>query len=166
MFDMAMEMHELQKRATDIANAISPFNTRMGEITQELTSRTDVSADTKAMFDSVSKDLAALAPKFAPPAGGRGGRGGGGGGGGGAADNNPVARAAVAKNGLMGGMWPTEQTMKAYNDAKTDMPKLVAEANALFTKASALSTALAKHNITLTAPTPPAATKSTTGTQR
>jgi hypothetical protein len=159
LFDMAMEMHELQKRAADIANAISPFNTRMGEITQELTSRTDVSADTKAMFDSVSKDLAALAPKFAPPAGGRGGRGGGGGGGG-AADNNPVARAAVAKSGLMGGMWPTEQTIKAYNDAKTDMPKLIAEANALFTKASTLSTALAKHNITLTAPTPP--TKPTT----
>jgi hypothetical protein len=60
----------------------------------------------------------------------------------------------------MGGMWPTEQTIKAYNDAKTDMPKLIAEANALFTKASTLSTALAKHNITLTAPAPP--TKPTT----
>jgi hypothetical protein len=56
--------------------------------------------------------------------------------------------------------------MKAYNDAKTQMPKLIAEANALFTKASALSSALAKHNITLTAPAPPVPTKPTTGTQR
>jgi photosystem II stability/assembly factor-like uncharacterized protein len=162
MFDMAMEMHELQRRATEIANSINPFNTRMGEITKELESRTDVTADTKAMFDSVNKELTTLAPKFAPPAGGRGGRGGGGGG----AADNPVARSAIAKNGLMGGMWPTEQTMKAYNDAKTQMPKLIAEANALFTKASALSSALAKHNITLTAPAPPVPTKPTTGTQR
>lgn len=67
---------------------------------------------------------------------------------------------------MMGGMWPTEQTMKAYTDAKTEMPKLLAEANALFTKASALSSALAKHNITLTPPAPPAAGTKATSTQR
>jgi hypothetical protein len=54
----------------------------------------------------------------------------------------------------MGGMWPTDQTMRAYTDAKTQMPKLMVEANALFTKATALSSALAKHNLTLAAPIP------------
>jgi hypothetical protein len=44
--------------------------------------------------------------------------------------------------------------MRAYTDAKTQMPKLMVEANALFTKATALSSALAKHNLTLAAPTP------------
>jgi hypothetical protein len=34
------------------------------------------------------------------------------------------------------------------------MPKTVAEANAVFAKAGALSTALAKYNLTLTAPPP------------
>jgi hypothetical protein len=34
------------------------------------------------------------------------------------------------------------------------VPKLFAEANALFTKASVVSSALAKHNLTLTVPQP------------
>jgi photosystem II stability/assembly factor-like uncharacterized protein len=149
LFDMAMEMHELQRRAIEVGNALAPFNTRMGELTKEIEGRTDLPADVKDMFASVNKDLAAIAPTFAPPAGGRG-RGGRGG----AAADNPVARAALAKNALMGGMWPTDQTMRAYTDAKTQMPKLMVEANALFTKATALSSALAKHNLTLAAPTP------------
>jgi photosystem II stability/assembly factor-like uncharacterized protein len=157
LFDMAMEMHALQHRATEISNELTPFNTRMNETADKLGSRTDLPADVKTMFDAVSKELAALMPKFAPPAGGRGGRGGGGG-----APDNPLARAATAKNGMMGGMWPTEQTMKAYADAKAQMPKLIAEANALFAKAAALSSALAKHNITLTPPALPAAVKTTT----
>jgi photosystem II stability/assembly factor-like uncharacterized protein len=158
LFDMAAEMHGLQRRATEISNELTPFNTRLTELSKELASRTDLPADVKAMFDSVSKDVAALAPKFAPPAGGRGGRGGGGGGG----ADNPVARAAAAKNGMMGGMWPTEQTMKAYADAKAQVPKLLADAHALFAKAAALSSALAKHNITLTPPALPPAAKTTT----
>jgi hypothetical protein len=53
---------------------------------------------------------------------------------------------------VMGGMWPTDATMKAYNEAKTGTPKAIAEANALFAKAATLSTQLAKYNLTLTAP--------------
>jgi len=65
-----------------------------------------------------------------------------------------MALAAQAKTGMMGGMWPTEQTTKAYADVKTRMPKAVAEANALFTKAQTLSTELAKYSVTLTVPPP------------
>ena len=98
------------------------------------------------MFDGVSKELTAFAPRIAPPAGGRGfGRGG-------AAADNPVVRLALAKTVLMGGMWPTAATIQAYSDSKTQIPKLVSEANALFTKATALSGALARHNLTLTPP--------------
>ena len=39
--------------------------------------------------------------------------------------------------------------MKAYNDAKTDAPKALSDANALFAKAAALGTALSKYNVTL-----------------
>ena len=63
------------------------------------------------------------------------------------------ARLAQAKNALMGTMWPTEQILRAYTDSKAELPKLIAEAQGLLTKASALSTALAKHNLTLTVPT-------------
>jgi hypothetical protein len=100
----------------------------------------------------LQKDVAALAPKFAAPAFGRG-FGGGGGGRGGAGDSL-VARAAQTKNAMMGGMLPTDQTMKAYTEAKTQLPKAIADANALFTRAATLSSALTRHNLTLTAPTP------------
>ena len=149
LYTMAMEMHELQRRAVETGNAFAPFNTRMAELTEELAGRSDLPADLKSMYDSVNKELAALAPRLAPPAGGRGGRGGRGGG-----PATPLQRVAIAKNGMMGGMWPTSTTLTAYNDAKAEVPKLLAEANALFTKASALSSALAKHNITLTVPAP------------
>ena len=65
-----------------------------------------------------------------------------------------MTQVGQAKNGLMGGMWPTAQTMTSYEKAKADAPAAVSEANALFTKAAAVSAALAKYNVTLTAPTP------------
>jgi hypothetical protein len=46
-------------------------------------------------------------------------------------------------------MSPGAQTTKAYNDAKANMPKVIAEAHALIAKAQTLSTTLTKYNITL-----------------
>jgi photosystem II stability/assembly factor-like uncharacterized protein len=154
LFDMAMEMHDLQRRATDVAAAITPFNMRVTEAAKELAAKSEVPADVKTSFEALQKELASMVTKFTPPQGGRGGFGGGG------APPNPVARLAIAKNGLMGGMWPTRTTMDAYADAKTDVPKAIAEVNALLAKASAVSASLAKHGITLTVP--PSAVKSTT----
>jgi hypothetical protein len=120
----------------------------MGELSKEIAGKSDMPADVKTMFDDVNKELTVLAPKFAPPQGGRGGGRGGG------ATDNPLVRMGLAKNALMGGMWPPQQAMQAYTDAKVQVPKLFADANALLTKATALSSALAKHNLTLTVPTP------------
>jgi hypothetical protein len=100
-----------------------------------------------------------------PPGAGGGGRGGGGGGRGG---NDPslTGRIAQAKNGMMGGMWPTSITMKAYTDARTEAPKTLADANALFAKAASVSASLAKYDLKLDAPKPvevgPAAKKKST----
>jgi hypothetical protein len=72
-----------------------------------------------------------------------------------------AARITQAKDGMMGGMWPTSMTTKAYDDAKALAPKAMAEANAVIAKAAALSTTLAKYKVTLAAPAPvkvPAAT--------
>jgi hypothetical protein len=65
-----------------------------------------------------------------------------------------TARITTAKNGMMGGMWPTSMTTKAYDDAKAMAPKVFAEANAVIAKAAALSTTLAKYKVTLAAPEP------------
>ena len=51
-------------------------------------------------------------------------------------------------------MWPTSMTMKAYTDAKTEAPKALSDANALFAKAAAVSASLAKYNLKLEAPKP------------
>ena len=150
LFDMAMEMHELQRRTGEIAGVLTPFNTHVTETAKGLAAKTDLPADVKSSFEALQKELAALVTKFAPQGGGRGGFGGGGG-----AAPSPVARIGIAKNGLMGGMWPTKATMDAYSDAKVDVPKAISEVNALLNKAGAISGSLARHGITLTVPAAP-----------
>jgi photosystem II stability/assembly factor-like uncharacterized protein len=162
MFDMAMEMHDLQRRGTDVGNRLTPINQQLPEIAKTIASRTDIPADVKTSFEAFNKEIGAAAQRFAAAAGG-GGRGGfgGGRGGGGSTEPNPLARAGVAKTGLMGGMPATAQVMQAYNEAKMQGPKALADAEALVAKAQALSATLAKHNITLTVP-PPTARSTTT----
>ena len=152
LFDMAMEMHELQRRATEAGAGVGSLNTRLPELAKEAQGKTDVPADLKSLIETLQKEVATLAPKLVVQAGGRG-FGGGGGGRGGATDNL-AGRLAQAKNGLMGGMWPTEAVMKAYAESKTEVPKAIAEANTLFVRAATLGSALTKHSLTLTAPTP------------
>ena len=106
----------------------------------------------KSAFDAVKKDVDALAPKLAVPQGGRGG--GGGGGGRGAANESLLTRLGQAKNGLMAGMSPGEQTTSAYADAKTNAPKAIADLNAAIAKATPLAASLAKYNLTLNVPQP------------
>ena len=150
LFDMAGELHELQSRVTEVANALTPFNRQMAELVKVIPGRDDIPADVKASLEALEKARAEVAPKFAIPAGGRGFGGGRGGGG----TPSVLTQIGQAKNGLMGGMWPTAQTIKSYEKAKADTPGAVNEANALFTKAAAVSAALAKYNLALTAPTP------------
>jgi hypothetical protein len=165
MFDMAMEMHELQRRGTEVSTALRPLNTRMAEIAKEIAGRNDVPADVKASFEAFNKDLAAFAPKFAPQAFGRGGGAGPGaaapaapqaGGAPSAPAATPpvslLARIGQAKTGLMATMPVTEQTTRAYTESKAQVPKAISDANALFARAAALSTTLAQYKLTLTAP--------------
>jgi photosystem II stability/assembly factor-like uncharacterized protein len=146
MFDMAMEMHELQRRATDLANAFAPMSRQVTALAATIAERSDVPADVKTSFEAFHKDVAALAPKVTAPAG----RGGGGGRG--PAVENLLTEIGTAKTGLIAGMPPTEQTGRAYSGAKTKTVKDVADANALFGRAAALSPTLAKYNLTLTVP--------------
>jgi photosystem II stability/assembly factor-like uncharacterized protein len=151
LFDMAMELHDLQQRGTDVSTGITSLNSRLPELAKEAGGKADVPADVKTSIESLQKDVAALAPKFAI---GGGGRGFGGGGGRGGAADSLLGRAGQAKNAMMGGMWPTEQMMRAYTEARAQLPKAIADANALFTRAATLSSSLTKHSLTLTAPTP------------
>ena len=150
LYDMAMEIHELQRRANSVTPSLARLARQMPEVGKQVAAKADLPPDVKTQFEAFNKEVTALAAKLIPPQGGRGGGRGGGGG-----EPSPIARAAQAKNGLMGGMWPTEATMNAYRSAKTDVPAAIKEAEALVGRAQQVSAALAKHGITLTV-TPPA----------
>jgi hypothetical protein len=121
----------------------------MPEIMKQVAAKTDLPADVKGQAEAFDEEITAVGARLVPAGGGRGGRGGGGGGGG---TPSPVARAGQAKNGLMGGMWPTQATMDAYREAKAGVPGTITESTALLAKARALSAALAKHGIKLDVP--------------
>ncbi len=155
LFDMAMELHGLQRRANDVVSSFVPVQRQMPEVMKQVAAKTDLPADLKDQAEALDKEMTAMATKLVPAGGGRGGRGGGGG----AGEPGAIARAAQAKNGMMGGMWPTQAIMTAYTEAKTGVPAAINDANALLTRARTLSAALGKHGITLTvAPPPPTAT--------
>jgi hypothetical protein len=54
----------------------------------------------------------------------------------------------------------TEQTTRAYNEAKAEVPRILADARSLIAKARDVSASLAKFNITFTVPA--ATTKTST----
>jgi photosystem II stability/assembly factor-like uncharacterized protein len=156
MFDMAMEIHTLQPRLAEASAAHASLTRQTTELTTTVGGRSDVPADVKSSLEGFAKELAALAPKLTAPQGGRGGGGGRGG-----ATESLMAKVGQAKTGLMGGMSPGDQTVRAYTEVKAQSAKAIADLNAVIAKAGALSTSLAPFNLTLTVPAavqpPPAA---------
>jgi len=66
---------------------------------------------------------------------------------------NVLARTSALKNSLMG-VWesPSAATVRQYSDVRVALPKAVADANALLSRAAALSQTLKTYDITLTVP--------------
>ena len=157
--DVVMDLHDLQRRGIEMANALNSVHAQMTELAAK------VPADAKAQFDAAQKELDAIRPKFgaaAPGAGGAGGAaggagGGGGRGGGGAPVNTAdlVGRTGAIKTQMLAFVeLPSDSLMKGYQDVKLALPKAIADGNAFLVKAMTLSAALKKHNQTLTVPAP------------
>jgi hypothetical protein len=49
---------------------------------------------------------------------------------------------------------PSDAVLRQHTEVKTELPKVIAEGNAVLTRAAALSSALAKYNMTLKVPPP------------
>jgi hypothetical protein len=150
MFDQAMEIHALQPRLNEASAAHAALTRQLAEITTTIGSRSDVPAEVKASVEALTKDVAALAPKLAAPAGGRGGGGGGGRG----QNESLSAKLGQAKNGLTAGMSVADPTVRAYTEVKAQTPKAIADLNGAIAKAGTLSATLAKYSLTLTVPQP------------
>ena len=148
MFDEAMEMQALQGRVTEAATAHASLTRQLNELATTVGSRGDVAPDVKGALDAVKKDLESLAPRLAIPQGGRGG------GGRGTATESLLAKIGQAKNGLMAGMSPGEQTNTAYADVRAQSPKAIGDLNTAIAKAATLVGSLSRYNLTLTVPPP------------
>ena len=148
MYDQAMEIHALQPGLTDATTAHAALTRQLADVTTSIKDKSDVPPDVKASVESLTKDVAALAPKLAVPAGGRGGGGGRGN------TDSLAAKLGQAKNGLTAGMSPADPTVRAYTEVKAQTPKAIADLNAAIARATTLAATLAKHNVSLTVPAP------------
>jgi hypothetical protein len=153
-YDVVMDLHEMQKKGNEVAAALTPMQAQLTEIDSKSAS---LPPDIKAQFDAVNKEWATVKEKWgvAPPAPPAGGGGGGRGGGPPPNPNDVLARAGTVKGGMMAFYdVPSDSLSKGYTDVKAAMPKAIAETNAWLVKATALSNALKKMNLTLTVPAP------------
>jgi hypothetical protein len=160
-FDVASDLHEIQRRAVSVTSALNPFHQQMTDAAGKLGGMANVPADVKARFEALNKEYDAVRVKFGVPTpaaggggGGRGGRGGGGGGGG-AADANIVGRIGQVKNQIMAFQEPpSDYLMRQYNAVKADLPRAIAEVNSMLANAAGVSQALKPHGVTLDVPAP------------
>jgi len=154
------DLHSIQRRGVAVASALNALYPQMADVAKKVT-ESSAPANVKAQFESLNKDLDAVRKKFGvpiatAPAGGRGGGGGGGRGGGGPDPDNVLAKTSTLKTQIAG-IWeaPSPSLMRQYTDVKLAMPKAITEANAVLAKASTVSAALKRYDITLTVPPAP-----------
>jgi hypothetical protein len=152
------DLGTLQVRAVKVASALNTLHPQMADVAKKVADNANVPAAVKAQFDAFNKQYEAARKKFGVPlpVPAAGGRGGGGGRGGAAADpENVLARATNLRNQIAG-IWetPSASLTRQAGDVKLDLPKAIAEGNAVLTRAEAMSQALKKYDITLNAPSP------------
>lgn len=153
-YDVVMDLHQMQSRGVDAANAIMPLYTAMTDLAGKIAGMTNVPEATKTQFAAVQKEFDTVRAKFGvPPAAGGGGRGGGFGGGGAANTDDVVAKTGNVKSQIMAFYdMPSTSLMNQYADVKLALPKAITELNTFLTKATSLSQALAKNGVTLAVP--------------
>jgi hypothetical protein len=160
-YDVAMDLHDMHRRAMEMANALNQVYPQMTDIGGKIGGMANVPAAVKPQFDAANKEFDAIRVKFGvppPQGGGGGGRGGGGGGFGGGAAPSPAdlaARVAAVKGLVLAFQdTPSDSAMRQYTDVKAALPKAILDGNAFLVKAMTLSQALKKHDLALTVPSP------------
>jgi photosystem II stability/assembly factor-like uncharacterized protein len=158
-FDVASELHELQRRGMSVTSALNPFDKQMTDLAGKLGGMENVPADVKARFETLSKEHNAVRVKFGVPVpagggGGGGGRGGRGGGGGGD-PANIVGRIGQVKSQILAFHEPpSEYLMRQHAAVRTELPRAIAEVNSMLANAAGVSQALKQHGVALTVPAP------------
>jgi hypothetical protein len=161
-YDAVMDLHEMQRRGTEVANALNSMYLQMTDLASKVPT-SSAPDGVKKEFDTLNKEFNTVREKFgvpppAPQQGGFGGGGGGGGGRGGGAPqepNNLLNRAATVKGQILSFYdVPSDTLAKAHLDVKATLPKAIQEANAFLARAMTVSQGLKKSDLTLTVPAP------------
>ncbi len=155
--EILVDLHEMQRSASPVAAALTALNAQMDSVVVK-TEASTAPAALKAQVATLKRDFDAVRVKFgvagaapAPAFGGGGGRGGP------PMDPANVFGRAGALKGAIGGIWemPSATMVSQYTEVKAAMPRAIAEANGVLTRARSASEALRAHNVTLTV-SPPA----------
>jgi len=154
-YDIVMDLHTLQGRGVDAANALAPLFPQMTDLAGKIAGMANVPEAVKTQFAAVQKEFDAVRVKFGVPAGPPAGGGRGGGFGAPVNITNVLGRTGSVKGRIMSFHdMPSDSIMREYADVRTALPRAVTEVNAFLAKATALSQALAKSGVTLTVPPP------------
>jgi photosystem II stability/assembly factor-like uncharacterized protein len=153
---MVTDLQSLQAHGVKVANALNALHPQMADVGQKVTASSTVPATVKAQFESFNKQYEAVRKKFGVPlpVAAAGGRGAGGGRGGPPIDPENVLGKTAALRTAVVGIWetPSASLTRQYSVSKVELPKAIAQANAVLARAIAMSATLKKYDITLNAP--------------
>ena len=128
-YDTAAALHQMQRRANDLADTVNDAWTQFQNLQQQTRTRT-VPANLKGQLDAVAKELEGARRRL----------GLAGGGGFAAAQENVRGRIGQVKNGIMAATaHPTEVQMRQYKELQSALPKLEAEVKAAVAKVAPLA---------------------------
>jgi photosystem II stability/assembly factor-like uncharacterized protein len=136
-FDTAADLHQMQNKATDVAEMVQNANAQLTLLQQQSKGQT-LPANVKQNLDALSKEFENLRRRLGL-AGGGGPGGGGGGGGFGGGNENVRGRIGQLKGAVMGAtMLPTNTQLMQIREVKAAFPVLIDQANAAVAKLPAL----------------------------
>jgi hypothetical protein len=152
---MIADLTSLQAKGVKAASALNTLHPQMADVGKKVADKSDIPASVKSQFEALNKEYEAVRKKFGVPinAAPAGGRGGGGGRGGAVDPENVLGRTSGLRNAVMG-IWetPSAALTRQAAEAKVELPKAIADANAVLTKAATMSQTLKKYDIVLTVP--------------
>ncbi|OFW46491.1 MAG: hypothetical protein A3J29_19415 [Acidobacteria bacterium RIFCSPLOWO2_12_FULL_67_14b] len=132
-FDTAKDLHELQQKATDVAEMVQNADAQM-TLLQQQTKNTPPTGNAKQQFDALQKEFDTVKRRL-----GLGPQGGGGGGGFGGGTENVRGRIGQLKGSVMNATaLPTNTQLMQIREVKAAMPGLIDQANATVAKVPAL----------------------------
>ncbi len=159
---LLMELHESQRRGTEIASQLNMLYAEVRRVSAQVDSG-NASVSVKAQFAGLKTALDSVRVKFGVPvlaAGGFGGGGRGGGAGGAAAaaaaQANVLGRLGAIKASIQN-VWetPSAALLKQANDARAALTPAMTEASSVLSRARTVSTALNGSGIKMAIPASP-----------